>query len=340
MNANLVLPIAGIDPLFALVGAGFVVAVVFLAVAVHIGTNSEARRAKIRLARARGAGAQQGTIAAGAGPNLRLDTTDSSIAGVDKLIKKIVPRPMLMRRRLARTGRRITLGDYALYNLITVAIAFAAAYGFFDLPGLLALPVAVTLGLGVPHVAVGTMIKRRQRKFNLQFPEAIELIVRGLKSGLPVSESIQTIGREMPDPVGVEFGRVADSLKLGETLDEALWEVAQRLDTPEFKFFVISLSVQRETGGNLAETLENLAEILRKRKQMRLKVKALSAEARASAYILAALPFVMFAILSTVNPDYTFALIDDPRGQMMLGAALSSMLIGGLVMFKMARFEI
>ena len=189
-------------------------------------------------------------------------------------------------------------------------------------------------------MVVGFLVNRRLNRFTSLFPEAIDLIVRGLKSGLPVSESIRTVGAEVPDPIGVEFRTVSDGVGLGQSLEEALWEASKRLDTPEFKFFVVSLSIQRETGGNLAETLGNLADILRRRRQMRLKIKAMSSEARASAYILGSLPFVVFAAILIINPGYAMQLFEDPRGHVMLGAGFASLFTGALVMAKMIRFEI
>ena len=131
-----------------------------------------------------------------------------------------------------------------------------------------------------------------------------------------------------------------DEIKFGSKVNEALWAAAHRLDIAEFKFFVVSLSVQQETGGNLAETLGNLSEILRRRKQMRLKIKAMSSEAKASAMILGALPFLMFCIIYLMNPEYETVLFTDPRGRLMLAAGLGAMGSGILVMAKMVRFEI
>ena len=149
-----------------------------------------------------------------------------------------------------------------------------------------------------------------------------------------------SVGTEIGDPVGIEFRRVADSAALGVSLIDALWEAAKRIDTPEFRFFVVAITIQRETGGNLGETLENLAEILRKRLQMQLKVKALSSEARSSAMIIGALPFAMFGILMALNRDYAMKLITDPRGEMMLGAGLFLMFLGIVMMSKMVKFEV
>ena len=184
------------------------------------------------------------------------------------------------------------------------------------------------------------LIARRLKLFTEQFPDAIDLIVRGVKSGLPVPESIRTVGAEMRDPVAAEFRTVAERVRIGQALEDALWAAAERVDTPEFRFFVVSLSVQRETGGNLAETLENLSDLLRRRRQMQLKIKAMSSEARASALILGSLPFLMFAIMALLNPGYVFTLFSDPRGIMMVAAGLGSLVVGVAVMAKMVRFEI
>lgn len=144
----------------------------------------------------------------------------------------------------------------------------------------------------------------------------------------------------MEDPVGIEFRRITNSVKLGQTLEEALWDASRRLDTPDFKFFVISLSVQRETGGNLAETLHNLGDILRKRQQLKLKIKAMSSEARASAYIIGSLPFIMLGILMMINRKYVMVLFTDPRGLIFVGVGLLLIGLGALIMSKMVKFEI
>jgi tight adherence protein B len=239
-----------------------------------------------------------------------------------------------------KAGLNLSPGQYAL---ISVALGLACtliAMFIVGAPLLVGVLAGVVAGMGLPHALVSHLIGRRLRKFTKLFPEAIDLMVRGIKSGLPIGETIAAIGQEMIDPVGIEFQRITDAVKLGQTLEEALWDAAQRLDTPEFKFFVISLSVQRETGGNLAETLENLGEILRRRLQMQLKIKAMSSEARASAYIIGSLPFIMFGILFLMNPGYVMVLFTDPRGMFVIGIGLLTMLLGVLVMAKMVRFEI
>jgi tight adherence protein B len=184
------------------------------------------------------------------------------------------------------------------------------------------------------------MISRRQNQFTERFPEGLDIIVRGLRAGLPISESIVNARSEVPEPVKTVYGQIADGVNLGQNLDDAIGDAAKVLDTPELKFFAVSLSVQRETGGNLAETLANLAEILRRRRQMKLKVKAMSSEARASAYILGSLPFIMFGLIFFVNTGYAMELFTDPRGMVMVGVGLFMMTIGVVIMMKMVNFEI
>src|SRR3546814_8102867 len=140
-------------------------------------------------------------------------------------------------------------------------------------------------------------LNKRITRFTVNFPDALELLVRGLRSGLPISETLGVVASEIPGPVGEEFKLITERIKIGRTMDAALQETADRLGTPEFQFFVITLTIQRETGGNLAETLSNLADVLRKRAQMKLKIKAMSSESKASAYIIGALPFIVFGLI-------------------------------------------
>lgn len=261
-------------------------------------------------------------------------------SNLDDLVKRIIPRPAELRQRLNRTGRNIPFGRYAAINAAAVVIFSLLSVIFSGFPPLPSIMIGLFMGLGIPHFVISRMIKKREEKFTKLFPEAIDLIVRGLKSGLPVTESINAVGREMEDPVGREFRRIGDDIRLGTTLTEALWKATRRLDTAELKFFVISLSVQQETGGNLAETLGNLSGILRSRQQMKLKIKAMSSEGRASAMIIGALPFIMFGILMVMNPEYASTLYLDPRGQMASIGGLLWMGVGMAMISKMISFEI
>ena len=271
--------------------------------------------------------------------NVRLEDA-STMPGFEVWLKRMVPHHAALKGRLEGTGRRIPLATYALANAALAATVFVAATGFLGLPAALGAPVALGSGLGVPWLVVGRLTAIRLERFAALFPEAIDLIVRGLRSGLPVPESVAAVGRELPDPLGREFRQITESVRLGRSLEQAFWDSAEKLKLPEFRFFVVSIAVQRETGGNLAETLANLSDILRRRRQMRLKVRALSAEARISAYMLGGLPFFMFAILMLLNRDYEMTLLTDPRGHAMIAAGLATLAAGIAVMWRMVRFEI
>ena len=251
----------------------------------------------------------------------------------------LIPRPALLRRRLEMTGRNITLGKYALV-CFGIVVCVAALCMFRGAPWTLGVVFGLFMGVAVPHFVVSRMIKRRIAKFNSNFPDAIDLMVRGLRSGLPITETLGIVSGEIPGPVGIEFRTVSDKMKIGVTMEAALQETADRLGTPEFQFFVITLAIQRETGGNLAETLSNLSDVLRKRAQMKLKIKAMSSESKASAYIVGALPFIVFTLVYMISPDYMADFFVDPR---LIVAGIGGIIwmgIGALIMAKMVSFEI
>jgi tight adherence protein B len=199
---------------------------------------------------------------------------------------------------------------------------------------------AIALGVGIPHWVIGRMGRKRIAAFVKLFPEAIDLMVRALRSGLPISDAIINAGQEISDPVGTELGTVESGMRLGRELDELLWDIAKRIDVSEFRFFIIALSVQRETGGNLAETLSNLSDVLRKRRTMRAKARAMASEARASTAILGSLPVVVSILLLLTSPAYIMILFTDVRGLFLLGVAATMLGLGVLIMTKMAKFQI
>jgi tight adherence protein B len=204
----------------------------------------------------------------------------------------------------------------------------------------LSLGVGVFVGAGLPHLVVGHFTKRRINEFTTKFPDAIELLVRGLRSGLPVTETLGIVASEVPGPVGAEFKLVTERIKIGKTMEDALQDTADRINTAEFQFFVITLAIQRETGGNLAETLSNLANVLRMRAQMKLKIRAMSSESKASAYIVGSLPFLVFAAIWWINPSYLGTFFTDDR---LIATGLGGavwMSLGAFIMAKMVSFEI
>jgi tight adherence protein B len=241
--------------------------------------------------------------------------------------------------RLYRTGKPWTVSQY-IYASVGLMLVVAALVFLKTRAPLLALTVGLVIGAGLPHLVVNRHIKKRTQAFNAKFPDAIELLVRGLRSGLPVGETFGVVAQEIPAPVGEEFKAVIDRMKLGRPMEDALQETSDRLNTTEFAFFCITLAIQRETGGNLAETLSNLADVLRKRAQMKLKIRAMSSEARASAYIVGALPFIVFGLVWMLNPEYMTKFFVDQRLMVAGIGGLIWMSIGGLIMAKMVDFEI
>ncbi len=259
--------------------------------------------------------------------------------GLGAKLSALLPRRDQVQLRLQKAGMDIELGRYAaICGAIAIGTAtFLILAGF---PAFMAFAGGIIAGIGLPHFYVGMRIKSRIERFTKQFPEAIDLMVRGLKSGLPVNECIANVGHELSAPTGTEFRKITDGMRLGKQLEDVLWETADRLDTPDFKFFVISLVVQRETGGNLGETLSNLSGILRQRQGMKLKIRAMSSEAKASAWIVGVLPFVMLGLIMLLNYDYGIILFTHPKAIVAGIGALIWMGIGMLVMGKMIQFEV
>ncbi len=257
----------------------------------------------------------------------------------DGYAQRFIPNPALLRLRLEQTGRSWTLSQYAL-TCLGITAATIIFLWFRGLPLVLSLSLGLLLGLGLPHMVVTRLIRRRVNKFTARFPDGIDLMVRGLRSGLPISETVGVVANEIQDPVATEFRNVADKMKIGRTMEAALQETAERLGTPEFQFFVISLAIQRETGGNLAETLSNLSEVLRKRAAMKLKIRAMSSESKASAWIVGALPFIVFGLIWFINGEYMQNFFVDQRLMIAGGIGLVWMSLGAFIMSRMVNFEI
>ena len=241
--------------------------------------------------------------------------------------------------RLHRTGKNWSMQEYLYVSLglvLTIALLTYLKSGAI----LLSLGLGIFVGAGLPHLVVNHFVKKRGKQFTSKFSDAIDLLVRGLRSGLPVTETLGIVASEVPGPVGEEFKLVSDRIKVGRTMEDALQETADRLNMPEFSFFVITLAIQRETGGNLAETLNNLSDVLRKRAQMKLKIRAMSSESKASAYIVGALPFIVFGMIWWINPDYIGKFFIDERLIVTGLGGFVWMSIGGFIMAKMVSFEI
>ena len=201
------------------------------------------------------------------------------------------------------------------------------------------LGIGFVVGLGLPRWIVGFIGKRRRAKFSAAFADAVDVIVRGIKSGLPVHDCFKIIAKEAPLPLGPEFQKLVEGLGVGLTLSQALDKMYERMPTPELKFFAIVIAIQQKTGGNLSEALNNLSVVLRARRMMGEKIKALSSEATASAGIIGSLPPAVMILVSLTTPDYMSKLFTDPRGQFMLLIAIMMMTLGIFVMKKMISFK-
>lgn len=195
-------------------------------------------------------------------------------------------------------------------------------------------------GFGFPRWVVGFLRKRRQKKFINEFSNAIDVIVRGVKSGLPVNECLKIIGRESPKPVCDEFHMLTEAMRIGMTLEQALERMYERMPLQEVNFFGIVLMIQQKTGGNLAEALGNLAGVLRSRKLMEGKIKALSSEAKASAYIIGSLPFLVMGGVKMASPDYLDPLFQTQTGNFIMIGAGMWMMTGIIVMKKMCQIKV
>jgi tight adherence protein B len=318
-----------------IIAAGALATLLLFANAFRGPSASKAVKRRMELLKERHA---DGVLAANAQAQIRklLSQRASKIEG---FASTLIPKPALLRKRLEMTGKDITLGKYSAISA-GIGVFVAAALMLRGAPFLLAAFAGMFFALAGPHFVIGQMIKRRINKFNSNFPDAIELMVRGLRSGLPITETLGIVAGEIPGPVGIEFRAVADKMKIGRTMEAALQETADRLGTPEFQFFVITLAIQRETGGNLAETLSNLADVLRKRAQMKLKIRAMSSESKASAYIVGSLPFVVFTLVWFINPNYMGDFFVDQRLIVAGLGGLVWMSIGAFIMAKMVNFEI
>ena len=180
----------------------------------------------------------------------------------------------------------------------------------------------------------------RHKKMTAQFADAIDIIVRGVKSGLPLTECLRIIAAESPAPLGTEFKNLTDNIQMGMTMDRALQQFYKRVPLPEVNFFVIVLTIQSKSGGNLSEALGNLSAVIRQRKMMREKIKAMSSEAKASAGIIASLPFAVGFMVYLTTPSYIMELFLKPTGHMILFMGAGLMFTGVTVMRRMINFDI
>lgn len=231
-----------------------------------------------------------------------------------------------------------------LQFLVTLMLAgFGVSLVLFSVIGIglpAALLLAVLLGYYLPYRHCNGVVKKRNKKFLDQFPDALDMIVRSVRSGFPLTTALQMLADNSDSPVKEEFRQVVDELGMGRNLSQALSRLAVRINQPDIKFFVVVLTVQQETGGNLAEIINNLSTILRKRKQLRHKIRAMTSEGRATAWVLGLLPVFVFCMLYIMQPDYLLPFFTDPIGMMMFGTAVGMVAVCAFIVKQMINVEI
>jgi tight adherence protein B len=240
--------------------------------------------------------------------------------------------------RIRQAGLQISVRQFwigsGVFGLIVFLIVIFIKGG--PLP---ALGLAFAAAFGLPRWVLGFLAKRRMKKFTEEFPNATDIIVRGIKSGLPVHDCMKVIGKESPEPLGAEFRKLVESVSMGANLDQCLEKMYERMPTPEVRFFSIVLSIQQKTGGNLAEALGNLSTVLRARKLMGEKIKAMSSEAVASSFIIGSLPPAVMTMVYLTTPKYISVLFIDPRGHLLLMGGALWMSLGIFLMRRMINFK-
>ncbi|SEQ61721.1 tight adherence protein B [Faunimonas pinastri] len=241
--------------------------------------------------------------------------------------------------RMRQGGLSWSRNAYFLFCAIAGIAGFIVGTLLIGLSLLPALGFAVALGLLVPHLYVGQRRKRRFKRFSNEFANAIDVIVRGIKAGLPLVDCLKVISTEAQEPVKSEFRQVVEDQTFGMPLSEAVARLPERVPVPEANFFAIVIAVQAKTGGSLSEALGNLSRVLRERKKMDGKIKAMSQEAKSSAAIIGSLPFVVGGLVGFVSPDYIKLLFTTSTGHMVMFGCAFWMFVGIMVMRKMINFD-
>lgn len=266
----------------------------------------------------------------------RRDAIESSLKDFDQRHKKSKSVPLSV--RIARAGLSWSKRQFAIISAVIGLVAFAA--GTFSGAGLL---VSAVLGFagafGVPRWLLSYLKKRREAKFLDHFPDAVDVIVRGIKAGLPLLDCIKMITSEAPDPIKTEFRLILETQAVGMPLGEACGKLYERTPLPEANFFGIVVAIQQKSGGNLSEALGNLSKVLRDRKKMKAKIQSMSQEAKASAAIIGALPIAVMTLVYLTSPHYISLLFTNSVGHIMLAGSAIWMATGVFVMKKMINFD-
>ncbi|WP_275787795.1 type II secretion system F family protein [Pararhizobium gei] len=270
----------------------------------------------------------------------RRKSVQDSLRDLEKKQKeKSVKAKPSMKIRLMQAGLKLSVPQFYIAGLL-----FGVAVSFLALIAGAKLPVVGGIFLigsaGFPRWCVNFLINRRCKAFLNEFPNALDVMVRSIKSGLPLNDAIRLIANDGQEPVKTEFRRIIESQQVGINIPEACARMVNSIPLPEVNFFAIVIAIQAQAGGNLSEALGNLGKVLRERKKMKAKIQALSMEAKASACIIGALPFIVALLVYMTSPDYMMILFTDPRGHLIMGASAVWMSIGIWVMRNMINFDI
>jgi tight adherence protein B len=292
-------------------------------------------RLKVRLAAIGGAAADGPAIKKGANPLRRTRQIQTKLEEASGATGRRVE----LRLMIERAGMTTTARNFYITSAITGVVG-TALYLLMGYPWYWFWAAMIVFGVWLPRKYLKSKAAKRQKNFTKHFADALDVIVRGIRSGLPVGECLNIIAREAPEPVCTEFRLLIEGQKLGMTLKQALERSCRRMPTADMKFFSIVLNLQQQTGGNLAETLAGLSDVLRSRKKMADKVKAMSSEARMTATIIGSMPFLISGMIYLINPDYISLLWTDHTGKKIFYGGLTWMTMGVLIMRQMISFEI
>lgn len=243
-----------------------------------------------------------------------------------------------LQARIFQAGMTITKSGFIRNSVIFAVVLFVVSF-VLQVPPLFGAVFAISGGYVLPMWFLSFKRKRYQSKFLEELPNAVEAIVRGIKAGMPLNDSLRVIASEVKEPVRAEFGRVIEQQSIGKSMMEAIPVLYDRVPVAEVNFLVVVITVQQQAGGNLAEALTNLSRVLRNRKKMKAKIKAMSSEAKASAMIIGSLPFVVAILVSIVSPAYLVPLFTTTLGHMALGGGALMMFMGGFIMNRMIQFD-
>ena len=333
----------GIDPILIAIVALAAIAAAALAYSLLFTQIEVEKKTTSRLSRVKSAETDRATVKAAKDRvqelSKRRKSVQDTLKQMEEKQRSKKAATVSLPAKLVQAGLKISPSNFYMISAFAGMIAFAFPF-LAGAPLLIAAAAAFVVGLGLPRWVVNFLIKRRQKKFIHEFPLALDVMVRSIKSGLPLNDALRLIAGDAQEPVKTEFRRIVESQQLGFSVPEACARMINTMPLQEVNFFAIVIAIQGQAGGNLSEALANLSRVLRDRKKMRAKVQALSMEAKASAAIIGALPFIVALLVYLTSPYYIMILFTDPRGHLILAFSGVWMSVGIFIMRNMIQFDI